>query len=405
MRSITTLAAGFVLMGVMTCTYAAVGAYEVWAVDQSDSLDGTPLGGVLYVFHGTDSDFLQGKAKRTHAVNLRADAMAAGFAGGSKPHMTLFNKGATHMIIGHASTGHVYAIDAESKGVVDVVAPGGNSHAAIPAPNNAFVVVADIPGKTIYKVSTNYQGGKGNIFGAVRSLGVNGKPICPVVTADSKYAYITLAAGGLDIVDLEQMRVIHSYDGKEIGPKGCGGIQKGDVMFINSGNPDPKHVDFVYAFNNAQLPNKPDLYTVPQGGNDSHGMVLVGRYLWAGNRASNTFNVHDVSTSPFDAAADPADRLRLVHAIDLRGGKLGDPAPDLVDISPSGKVVFLAQRGPKPISANNKTFNNAKGSAPGIGVVEVRAGGRDGRARAHYSLSHVVGGVEIADIHALRVRR
>ena len=404
MKRIISLTAGLLLLAGAGLAQSQE-TYEVWAVDQSDSLDGTATGGVLYVFSGTDEDYLQGKASRTHQVNLKPAAEAAGFEGGLKPHMTLFNSGATHMLIGHASSGHVYAVDADSKEIVDVAAPGGNSHAAIPAPNNQFVLVADIPGKTIYKVATDYAAGKGNIFGATQSLEVNGKPICPIITADSSYGYITLSEGGLDIVDLGSMTIAHSYSQNEIGPNGCGGIQKDDIMFVNSGNPDPATVDYIYAFDNAKLPGKPQLYTVPQAGNDSHALVLVGNYLWGFNRASNTVNVHDVSRSPFAGNADPADRLRMVHAIDLQGRILKDAAPDLADISPSGKVVFIAQRGPKPISANNKDFDNAKGNAPGVGVIEVTSGGRGGRARAHYSLSHIVGGTDVADIHALRVRK
>ena len=403
MKRIISLAAGLLLLAGAGLAYSQ-DTYEVWAVDQSDSMDGTATGGVLYVFRGTDEDYLQGKATRTHQIDLLPAAVAGGFEGGLKPHMTLFSTGATHMLIGHASSGHVYAVDAETKEIVDVVTPGGNSHAAIPAPNNQFMLVADIPGKTIYKVATDYQAGKGNIFGAIQSLEVNGKPICPIITADSRFGYITLAAGGLDIVDLERMTVAHSYTDKEIGPNGCGGIQRGDVMFVNSGNADPAVVDFIYAFDNAKLPGKPDLYAVPQSGNDSHALVMVGNYLWGFNRASNTVNVHDVSKSPF-ANADPADRMRMVHAIDLQGRTLKDAAPDLADMSPSGKVVFIAQRGPRPLSANDKAFDNAKGNAPGVGVIEVTQGGRGGRARAHYSLSHVVGGADIADIHALRVRK
>ena len=403
-RAIFAFLAGLALSVAAGTSYAH-GNYEVWAVDQSDSLDDTPIGGVLYVLSGSDEDFLKGEARLTHKIDLQKAATAAGFSGGSKPHMTLFNTGATHMIIGHAASGHAYAVDAETKAVVDVVTPGKNSHAVIPAPNNKFIIVADIKGKTVHKVLTNYDGGKGNIFGAVTSMGVNGKPICPIIAADSKYAYVTLAGGGLDIVDLGEMRIVHSYSKEEIGPKGCGGIQKGNVVFVNSGNPDPQDVDFVYAFNHAQLPSKPDVYAVPQSGNDSHGMLLAGNYLWVGNRASNTINVHNVRKNPFDAGTDPADRVPLVSVIDLKGTKLGDSAPDLVDISSSGRVVFIAQRGPNPISANNANFNNARGDSPGVGVVKVIGTGKRGVPSAHYSLSHVVGGVEKADIHALRVRK
>ena len=273
--------------------------YEVWAIDQSDSLDGTPLGGNLYVLSGTDDIFKDGEAEIEH-FDLKTLAVAGcnsvSFSGGLKPHMTLWNTGETHLLVGHASSGHVYAIEGDSRTVVDEVLPGGNSHAAIPAPDNTIVLVADIGAQTVHRVDSDYSGGCGGIFGAVSSLDLavdvpaavgatSAKPICPIIEASSTYAYITLSAGGLAIIDITTtpMTVLHTYTTSEIGPNGCGGIQIGDTVYINSGNADPEQGDFLYAFDNAALLGdptvRPPFKTIPLVGNDTHGPLQTGDHV------------------------------------------------------------------------------------------------------------------------------
>jgi hypothetical protein len=75
-----------------------------------------------------------------------------------------------------------------------------------------------------------------------------------------------------------------------------------------------------------------------------------------------------------------------------------------MDVSSTGNRVFVALRGPIPLTANVAGVNNAVGSTPGVGVVQVRRAGQDGILVAVAPISHVVGGVEVADPHALRVR-
>lgn len=65
--------------------------------------------------------------------------------------------------------------------------------------------------------------------------------------------------------------------------------------------------------------------------------------------------------------------------------------------------MFVAFRGPTPLSGDP---HNAKGSTPGLAILEVLDGGRNGRLLALVRLTNVGGdGVERADPHALRVRR
>lgn len=93
----------------------------------------------------------------------------------------------------------------------------------------------------------------------------------------------------------------------------------------------------------------------------------------------------------------------VVNQFSLVGPVSDDPAPDLMDISPSGNRVFISLRGPNPLTGNNPAFNNAVGSTPGVGIIRVEQGGRRGVFFARVPISHVVGGVERADPHGLRV--
>jgi hypothetical protein len=67
--------------------------------------------------------------------------------------------------------------------------------------------------------------------------------------------------------------------------------------------------------------------------------------------------------------------------------------------------VYLALRGPAPLTANVPMFNNAVGSTPGLGVMRVEAGGRRGDLIAVAPVSRIVEGQERADPHGIGVRR
>lgn len=92
-----------------------------------------------------------------------------------------------------------------------------------------------------------------------------------------------------------------------------------------------------------------------------------------------------------------------VGTIALNGPLTSNAAPDLTDTSPAGDSVFVALRGPTPLSGDP---HNATGATPGLGIIEVTGGGRSGRLRAIVRLTNVgADGVERADPHGLRVRR
>ena len=76
--------------------------------------------------------------------------------------------------------------------------------------------------------------------------------------------------------------------------------------------------------------------------------------------------------------------------------------PDLSDLSPGGNRLFVAFRGPNPLSGDPHV---STGSTPGIGVYAVQEGGRRGTLKALVRVTNVdAGGVERADPHAIAVR-
>lgn len=178
-------------------------------------------------------------------------------------------------------------------------------------------------------------------------------------------------------------------------------------MYINSGGgtaANPLEAD-LYAFPMSGFSTTPNPPNAPAPALvfshddrpfiDSHGAVLTkhGRFLWVADRAANRIVVVDTATDT------------VVNEIDLVGSVSGDPAPDLMDISPSGNRVFVAPRGPNPLTANVPVVNNAVGSTPGVGVIRVQEGGRRGVSEAIAPISHIDPlGVERADPHALRIR-
>ena len=79
-----------------------------------------------------------------------------------------------------------------------------------------------------------------------------------------------------------------------------------------------------------------------------------------------------------------------------------DPAPDLVDRSPLGDRLFVALRGSVPLSGDP---HNARGSTPGLGIIEVTEGGRTGWLAAVVPLTNPLQQPNQApDAHGLRVR-
>ena len=374
----------FLLLGIGTgpalAQQATAPAYEVWALDQSDSSkDG---GGTLYIYDGAAlaADAKNAKAEAVDLGGKFAEAckdVPGGFP--KRPHMLFFTKDGKYALLSYVATGHVVFIDAASRAPIGCVSLGKNAHAAWPTANGKMAIGANIAEKKMVRIATDYANKKFTVndtvaLAALEPILPDAAPICPVTENTSQFVFVTPRGGGLAVYDITAtpMFLTGTIPPAAVRPAGCGGVQIGATMYLNSGGgwpATPLNHD-VYAFGVGALPQM----TVPtriggRDGGDSHGMVGIGgKYLWSGDRHLNLIDVYDTGNGNIK-----------VGTITLAGDVSSDPAPDLMDAAPDGSYVFVALRGPNPLTGNHKDANNAVGSTPGVGVIKVEGGGKSGK--------------------------
>jgi hypothetical protein len=415
--------------------------FEVWLVDQSDS-QGRSFGGTIHIFDGAELGAAVPGTAGPAAVE-RVDLAAATStlctqrtgANPVRPHMLLFNDAHTHAILSFVASGHVVIYDAASRQPLDCFRTsqsptGRQAHAAFPAPDGSFVIVANQNGKRLERIDTNFTT---NTFSARPDATLDlatcttpsGRPcespdlrpinwpICPMIDASSRFVFVTLRGGGMLVVDARQtpMAIVAEYDFNTVKGNGCGGAQVGDRMYINSGGSPVNvsqggHTDHpalfgfdVYRFpatgfsaNNPPNTPAPEVLFSKSGAADSHGMVATGNgsYVWVFDRHGDVAEIISHRTG------------QRVGTVNLAGSLSDNPAPDLADLSPNGDQIFLALRGPTPLSGDP---HNARGSTPGLGVIQLSRDGRTGQFSNVIRITNVgEDGIERADAHAVRVR-
>ena len=400
----------FLFVGCFVPFGAPADAYEVWLTDQSDT--GKESGGFLYIYDGAQLAANPAAAKPTMTIDFAGDVNKLCEDATKKvvrrPHMLFFTKDQSHAIVSFLS-GQVLFMDAATKKPEACLSMGKNVHAAWPTPDQKMAIAANIAEKKFIRIWTDYAAHK-YTFDPEKDVMTlaplesgerpDTSPICPITEASSKYAFVTLRGGGLLVVDVTStpMKVVTTLDNNQIHPAGCGGIQVGDTMYINSGGGwpiAPLSYD-VYALDLSNLPKSISAKLVSQRDQkfaDSHGMAAVGRYLWSADRAGNDIEIIDTLTN------------LSVNSVDLTTDANKDPAPDLMDVSPDGQYVFVGLRGPAPLTGNDKTVNNAKGTIPGVGVVHVDAGGKVGHYKGQAAITNMKEGKETADNHGIAVRK
>jgi hypothetical protein len=412
-------------------------AYEVWIVDQSNTR-GADHGGTLYIYDGAGLGPGAAAAPApAQVIDLGAETSALcrerTNANPVRPHMVLFNREHTHATMSFVASGHVVMFDARTRRPVECVrtteAPTGRqAHAAFPAPDGSYVLVANQNGKRLERIDANFSSNTFRHNAAATldlatcttptgapcqalSLRPDNAPICPVISADSRLSFVTLRGGGLLVVDptATPMRIVAEYDMATVKGNGCGGAEVGGAMFVNSGGRPgvmehlPLYGFDVYRFSLAAFgpaagarPSntpRPDVVFTAPGEHDSHGLVVTGggSHLWVMDRHADVVEILNVASGA------------RVATLPLNGALTANAAPDLTDASPDGSVVFVALRGPTPLSGDP---HNAVGATPGLAILDVTDGGRGGRLRTIVRLSNVgADGVERADPHGLRVRR
>lgn len=385
-------------------------AYEVWITDQSDT--GKENGGYVYIYDGASLAANPASAKPTTTIDLGGDinkfCEEATQKPVRRPHMLFFTRDQSHLILAFLS-GHVLFMDAATRKPEACLSMGKNAHAAWPTPDQKMALAANIAEKKVIRIWTDYVSHKFsfdpekdvmNLAALEGGERPDTAPICPITESSSRYAFITLRGGGLLVVDVSQtpMKIVTTLSNTQIHPAGCGGIQVGDTMYINSGGGwpvAPLSYD-VYALDISQLPTSvlAKLITSRDGKfADSHGMAAVGPYLWSGDRAGDNIEVIDTRSN------------QSTNSITLAGPHSDRPAPDLMDVSPDGGYVFVATRGPTPLSGNDKNANNAKGSTPGVGVIKVTDGGKGGQFVGIARITNMKDEKETADTHGVAVRK
>ena len=415
------------------------GRFEVWIADQSDTRPG--FGGQLLIYNGSD---LMGKEAAQAAPLARLDlggatadlCRAATGRNPVRPHMILFNNEHTHAILSFVASGHVVIFDAPTRTPLNCIETTVGStktrqaHAAFPAPDGSYILVANQNGKRLERIDTNYAT---NTFmhNSAATLDLltcttpNGHPcehpdlrpinwpICPIIDASSRYGFVTLRGGGLFTVDAKAtpMKIVAEYDKSMVKGNGCGGVQVGAHMYINSGGSPVNvssaapHHPALYGFDVYRFPTSgyaasnnpntpaPALLFSKGGMSDSHGIAPAhhDRYLWVMDRHANVAEIIDVESG------------KWTNTVNLSGHASVDPAPDLVDGAPSGNRLFVALRGSVPLSGDP---HNATGSTPGLGIIQVTKGGQDGELMAVVPLTNPNQQPgQAPDAHGLRVRR
>lgn len=352
--------------------------FEVWALDQADTLEGKG-GGLLYIWKSADIARSPAAAKPT-VIDLAAAAAAAGCPIAKRPHMLLGNHAgpASHAIISNVASGDIQFVDIASRKIVGCVAGAGNAHAAVGSPDDSMVMVADLGGQKLHKIETDYRR---NRFKLVETLSLateqlktavgtpEVKPVCHNFTADSRFAYVTLAGGGVLVVEAGTgdggipMKVLHAYPKTTAPGIGCGAFRLPEERMVTNGESGPKGGDdflFVFDTREAAAGKFPDPVKIELPGEDTHGAALCvdakGReHMLSVMRVSNQVNVVDLKAG------------KVVSTVSIARPFSPDPKPDVGELM--GNRLFVALRGANPLTAINDLKNPAR--TPGVAVLTV----------------------------------
>ena len=375
--------------------------FEVWAVDQSGTSDGPTYdsGGLIYIWDGAAISENASEAK-PEIIDLVDAAAKAGCDAPKKPHMALANhtsnhpldfrfSRASHVILANVGSGDTFFIDIDSRSIVGCVntvggfngAGGtGNTHAATASPNSSMVIVANIGAKGesgfLHKIQTDYTNNKYTFvetlsldqFSSALGTGV-ARPICHDFTADSEFAYVTMAGGGLLVIDVGSddgtvpMNVVKVYDKDTVPGIGCGVARLPNDKIMTNGESGAKGGDdFLYTFDTSKAVDGvfPNPVQIELPGEDTHGAVTCTDqkgdiFAITSMRVSNDVNFVDLQTN------------KVVATQSMSASFSEDPKPDVADIV--GNKMFIALRGAKPLSAIGSL--EFAGRTPGVAVLTI----------------------------------
>jgi len=195
------------------------------------------------------------------------------------------------------------------------------------------------------------------------------RPICHEFTSDSKFAYITLAGGGLLVVDVGSadgttpMTVVKVYDKDTVPGIGCGVSRLPFNKIMTNGESGAKGGDdFLYTFDTSKAVEGvfPNPAQIGLPGEDTHGAVTCidqkgDIFGITSMRVSNDVNFVDLQTN------------KVVATQSMASSFSPDPKPDVAHIV--GNKMFIALRGAKPLSAIGSLASADR--TPGVAVLTI----------------------------------
>jgi hypothetical protein len=302
--------------------------------------------------------------------------------------------------------------------------------------------------------------------------------ICPIVSDTGMGYLTFGAGGMLVVDTRKTpMNIVAEYGNHEVNGAGCGGIHIGDSVWLDggvsaTGAGKDRSTFTVYTVNNTTITNAANAGTVlaentpaintvfkdpsntSASGNidaapgtvnntgqlpsittrrDAHGMIqtIDDKYIHVVDRIQNTMDVFDAATQTRIGSYDltsadgqgggglgPCEAASITDGDQVSGTSpalpTNDPAPDLMGITPDGKYIVVALRGPAPVTVNH----GGQGSCPGVGMIEITDGGKSGKLVSVLRATNTIDnstpptfaggadyiGVERADIHGATAR-
>ena len=242
-----------------------------------------------------------------------------------------------------------------------------------------MAIVANIGAKDesgfLHKIQTNYTSDDYKLVETLaldqfaNELGTTVRPICHEFTNDSKFAYTTLAGGGLLVVDVGSadgtipMTVVKVYDKDTVPGIGCGVSRLPFNKIMTNGESGAKGGDdFLYTFDTSKAAEGvfPNPVQIELPGEDTHGAVTCidqkgDIFAITSMRVSNDVNFVDLQTN------------KVVATQSMASSFSPDPKPDVADIV--GNKMFIALRGAKPLSAIGSLESAAR--TPGVAVLTI----------------------------------
>ena len=296
----------------------------------------------------------------------------------------------------------------------------------------------------------------------------NNAILCPIPANDNALVYVTLAGGGLLVIDSSTtpMAIVAEYGNEVINGAGCAGTQANGLIHLDGGVSAgagglTQSTYAVYVLPHAAFPFAPEhnsenqplpvvvikdpTNTLTNGNHDhsgvssndtgqipstttrrdAHGVVATvdEKYVHTGDRIQNKIEVvktrgRSKLVAIYDLTSENGEGRGVGPCLatgvtDDSSMPLNDPAPDLISRSPKGDYLFVALRGPAPVTANHA----AQGSCPGVGVIKLEKGGKSGRldgvirttntvdtAPSSPPGGHAYAGRERSDVHFVDVR-